>query len=50
MLWMIVVVLLVMWVLGLIGNIGGGSIHALLVIAAIIVVYNFIGGRRGSRT
>ena len=28
MLWMIVAVLLVLWLLGLIGNIGGGVIHA----------------------
>ena len=31
---------------GLIGGIGGSLIHALLVIAAIVLIYNLISGRR----
>ncbi len=46
MLQIIVVVLVVLWLLGLIGNIGGSLIHALLVIAAIVLVFNLISGRR----
>jgi hypothetical protein len=46
MLWTIVVILVVLWLLGFIGNIGGGLIHILLVIAIIIVAYNLIVGRR----
>jgi len=46
MLWTIVVVLVVLWLLGFIGHIGGGLIHALLVIAAIVLIYNLITGRR----
>ena len=46
MLWTIVAVLIVLWLLGFIGHIGGGMIHALLVIAVIVVIYNFITGRR----
>ena len=46
MLWTIVAVLVVLWLLGLIGHIGGGLIHALLVIAVLVVIYNFITGRR----
>ena len=46
MLWTIVVVLVVLWLLGLIGHIGGGLIHTLLVIAAIVLVYNLVTGRR----
>ena len=46
MLWTIVAVLVVLWLLGLVGNIGGGLIHALLVIAVIVVIYNVITGRR----
>jgi hypothetical protein len=34
------------WLLGLILHIGGGLIHLLLVIAAIIFIYDFITGRR----
>jgi hypothetical protein len=47
MLWTIAVILVALWVLGLIGNFGGGLIHILLVIAVIIIAYNLITGRRG---
>ena len=46
MLWTIIVILLVLWLLGLIGNIGGGLIWLLLVIAAIVLVFQLISGRR----
>jgi hypothetical protein len=46
MLWTIIAVLVVLWLLGLIGGVGGSLIHALLVIAAIVLVYNLISGRR----
>jgi hypothetical protein len=43
--WTVAVVLVVLWLLGLVGNIGGGLIHALLVIAAIVVIIRLIQGR-----
>lgn len=46
MLWTIVVVLAVLWLLGLLAHIGGGLIHLLLVVAAIIFIYNLVVGRR----
>ena len=46
MLWTIIAVLVVLWLLGLMGGVGGSMIHALLVIAAIVLVYNLISGRR----
>ena len=46
MLWTIITVLVVLWLLGLIGGIGGSFIHALLVIAAIVLIYNLVSGRR----
>lgn len=46
MVWTIIVILIVLWLLGLIGNIGGSLIHALLVIAAIVLIYNLVTGRR----
>lgn len=46
MLWTIVGILVVLWLLGLVGGVGGGLIHALLVIAAIVVIYNLVSGRR----
>lgn len=39
-------ILLVLWLLGLIGGVGGNLIHALLVIAAIVLVVQLISGRR----
>ena len=48
MLWTIVGVLLVLWLLGFSMHVGGGLIHALLVMAIIVFVYNLIGGRRSS--
>ena len=47
MLWTIAVVLLVLWALGLgTSYTAGGLVHLLLVIAAVVVVFQFIGGRR----
>jgi hypothetical protein len=46
-LWIVVVALVVLWLLGLVANIGGGLVHLLLVIAAIVIVYNLLTGRRG---
>jgi hypothetical protein len=39
-------ILVVLWILGLIANIGGGLIHILLVIALVLFIYNMIVGRR----
>jgi F0F1-type ATP synthase assembly protein I len=47
MLWTIAVVLLVLWALGLgTSYTAGGLVHLLPVIAAVVVVFQFIGGRR----
>lgn len=47
MLYTIAVVLLVLWALGLVTSVtAGGFIHALLVIAIIMIVYRLISGRR----
>lgn len=44
----LVVVLVIFWLLGFVLNIGGGFIHLLIVIAVIIFIFDFIGGRRRS--
>lgn len=45
-LWVIGVILLVLWALGLItSNTLGGGIHALLVIAIILIIIWFVVGR-----
>ena len=46
MLWTIVVILLVLWVLGLAGSIGGSLIHLLLVVALVIGLIQLFTGRR----
>ena len=48
MLWTIVGVLLVLWLLGFSMHVGGGLIHALLVIAIVVFVFNLLSGRRSS--
>ena len=48
MLWTIAVILIILWLLGLLTSYTmGGVIHALLVIAIIVVIVGFIQGRRG---
>lgn len=46
MLWTVFAILLVLWLLGLIGNIGGGLIHLLLVVAVVVLLINLLSGRR----
>ena len=47
MLWTIAVILLVLWVLGLATSYTlGGVVHLLLVIALVVILFQFIGGRR----
>jgi hypothetical protein len=45
MLWTILVILLVLWVLGMIAEIGGGLIHLLLLAAGIVLVVRLLQGR-----
>jgi hypothetical protein len=44
-LWTVVAVLVILWLLGFLVGIGGGLVHILLVIAAIVLVYRLIKGR-----
>ena len=46
MLWTILVILIILWLLGFVMNIGGGLIHLILVIALIILVIQLVTGRR----
>jgi hypothetical protein len=46
MLWTVVVILLVLWVMGFTLHVAGGLIHALLVIALIVIVFRLLSGRR----
>lgn len=44
-LWAIITVLFVFWVLGFALHVGGGLIHLLLVVIAVMVVINLLSGR-----
>ncbi len=46
MLWTIAVILIILWILGFAFHIGGGLIHALLVIALIVGLVQLFTGRR----
>ena len=47
MLWTIAVILLVLWALGMVMSYTlGGVVHLLLVIALVVVVFQFVSGRR----
>jgi len=49
-LWLVAVICIVIWLLGMLGVVPGMStgylVHVLLVIAIIVVLYNLISGRR----
>jgi len=47
-LWTVAAVLILLWLMGFFFA-GLGIAHILLIIAIIVVVYNFVTGRRGSR-
>jgi len=46
MLWTVFAILLILWRLGFGFHVGGGLIHLVLVIAAIVLVFNLLSGRR----
>ena len=48
MFWSVLLVLLLLWLLGLISNIGGSLIHILLLLAVVVLFVNMRHGRRAS--
>jgi hypothetical protein len=44
----IAVVLVVLWLIGLVVHITFAAIHLLLVVAVILIIYNFVMGRRNA--
>jgi hypothetical protein len=42
----IFVFLVILWLLGFIGHIGGELIHVLLIIAVVVLLYRFVGGSK----
>ncbi|MFN7927915.1 MAG: lmo0937 family membrane protein [Blastocatellia bacterium] len=48
MLWTILAIVLVLWLLGFVGGVGGSLIHALLLVAGVVLVLQLLSGRRTS--
>lgn len=48
MLWTLIAIILVLWLLGLLTSVGGGLIHLLLVVAAIVLLVQLLTGRRAA--
>lgn len=49
MLWTIFVILLILWLLGFVGfHVLGAYIHLLLIIAAVVLIFAIIDGRRSA--
>ena len=46
MLWTILVIILILWLVGFLGKIGGGLVHLLLVVALVVLVIQLVTGRR----
>lgn len=46
-LWIVFVVIVALWLIGLLANIFGNLIHILLVVALVVLVYNLVTGRKG---
>jgi hypothetical protein len=46
MLWLILMLLLVLWAIGLVTEVVGGLIHLLLVVAMIVFIVSLLRGRR----
>ncbi|HSL22901.1 MAG TPA: lmo0937 family membrane protein [Vicinamibacterales bacterium] len=46
MLWTILLILLVLWFVGLLADVGGGLIHLLLIVAGIVFLVQLLSGRR----
>jgi K+-transporting ATPase A subunit len=46
MIWTIIGILVLLWLVGLVANIGGGLIHLLLVVALVVFLWDLLVGRR----
>jgi len=49
MLIVVAAIIALLWLLGFIGNIGGGFIHLLLIVALVIVIYDLLVRRPHSQ-
>lgn len=45
-LWLVIIVLVILWLGGFAMNVGGSLIHALIVIAIILLIFRLVTGRK----
>ncbi|MDQ3694078.1 MAG: lmo0937 family membrane protein [Chloroflexota bacterium] len=45
-LWIVLVIVLAVWLIGLVTRVAGGFINLLLIVAVAILAYNLLSGRR----
>ena len=45
-LWLVIIILVILWLGGFAMNIGGSLIHALIVIAIILLIFRLVTGRK----
>jgi hypothetical protein len=45
-LWIVLVVILAVWLIGLLVDLAGNLIHLLLIVALAVLIYNLLTGRR----
>ena len=50
MLWTLLAVILILWLLGMLGSVGGSLIHLLLVVALVVLIVQLLTGRRTVET
>ena len=46
MIWIICLVLVFLWIVALVAQIGGSYAHALLVVALVVLILNFVMGKK----
>ena len=46
MLWTLLAILVILWLVGFATNVVGGLVHIVLVLAVIVLAYQFLTGRR----
>lgn len=47
-LWVILAIVLAVWLVGLLLDVAGNLIHVLLIVGALILIYNLVTGRRAA--
>ncbi len=47
--WVILAIVLAVWLVGLVAGVAGNLIHALLIVAVALLIFNLLTGRRATQ-